>query len=107
MKLDLVWIIYKSNSKCAREEVIRCTESLQKHNIKINEMISIDMGKNNEFVANAATWRETKIPYDQHRAVSKIIKEIIPANCRLAEGGGVKVSRTKAGNLTIKENKGG
>ena len=80
---------------------------IEKHNIKINEMISIDMGKNNEFVANAATWRETKIPYDQHRAVSKIIKEIIPANCRLAEGGGVKVSRTKAGNLTIKENKGG
>lgn len=80
---------------------------IQKHDIKINDMISIDMGKNNEFVANATTWRETKIPYDQHRAVTKIIKEIIPDNCRLAEGGGIKVSRTKAGNLTIKENKGG
>ncbi|MAX46362.1 MAG: hypothetical protein CMB24_06180 [Euryarchaeota archaeon] len=76
-------------------------------NIKVNEMIRIDMEKNNEFVANAHTWRETKIPYDQHRAVGKVLKELIPANCRLAEGGGIKISRTKAGHLTIKENKGG
>ena len=38
-------------------------------------MIRIDMEKNNEFVANAHTWRETKIPYDQHRAVGKVLKE--------------------------------
>ena len=68
-------------------------------------MIRIDMEKNNEFVANAHTWRETKIPYDQHRAVGKVLKELIPANCRLAEGGGIKIARTKAGHLTIKENK--
>ncbi len=43
MRLDLVWIIYKSNSKCAREEVIRCTESLQKHNIKVR---NAEIGKN-------------------------------------------------------------
>jgi len=76
-------------------------------NIKVNDMIRIDMEKNNEFVANAHTWRETKIPYDQHRAVGKVLKELIPSNCRLAEGGGIKISRTKAGHLTIKENKGG
>ncbi|BAQ88077.1 Phage-related protein, predicted endonuclease (COG5377) [uncultured Mediterranean phage uvMED] len=77
------------------------------NNIKVNDMIRIDMDTNNEFVANAHTWRETKIPYDQHRAVGKVLKELIPANCRLAEGGGIKISRTKAGHLTIKENKGG
>ena len=76
-------------------------------NIKVNDMIRIDMEKNNEFVTNAHTWRETKIPYDQHRAVGKVLKELIPANCRLAEGGGIKISRTKAGHLTINENKGG
>ena len=77
------------------------------NDIKVNDMIRIDMEKNNEFVANALTWRETKIPYDQHRAVGKVLKELIPSNCRLAEGGGIKISRTKAGHLTIKENKGG
>ena len=77
------------------------------NDIKVNDMIRIDMEKNNEFVANAHTWRSTKIQYDQHRAVGKVLKELIPANCRLAEGGGIKISRTKAGHLTIKENKGG
>tara|TARA_B100000941_G_scaffold39567_1_gene23693 strand:+ start:624 stop:1436 length:813 start_codon:yes stop_codon:yes gene_type:complete len=77
------------------------------NNIKVNDMIRIDMEKNNEFVANAHTWRSTKVQYDQHRAVGKVLKELIPANCRLAEGGGIKISRTKAGHLTIKENKGG
>ncbi len=35
MKLDLVWIIYKSNSKSAKEEVLKCTESLNKYNIEV------------------------------------------------------------------------
>ena len=104
---DTFWKQHILNDK--EPENIKAEKIVQNYtdNIKVNEMIRIDMEKNNEFVANAHTWRETKIPYDQHRAVGKVLKELIPSNCRLAEGGGIKISRTKAGHLTIKENKGG
>ena len=104
---DTFWKQYILTDK--EPENIKAEKIIQDYtdNIKVNDMIRIDMEKNNEFVANALTWRETKIPYDQHRAVGKVLKELIPSNCRLAEGGGIKISRTKAGHLTIKENKGG
>ena len=35
MKLELIWIIYKSNSKAAKEEEKRCTESLEQLGIKV------------------------------------------------------------------------
>ena len=41
MKLDLVWIIYKSNSQSAKEEAILCSENLNSLGV---EVISSESG---------------------------------------------------------------
>ena len=45
MKIDLVWIIYKSNSQSAKEEVKKCMESLKEHKI---EVITAEIGKDKD-----------------------------------------------------------
>ena len=45
MKLNSVWIIYKSNSKSAKEEVLACQNSLKAKGIKVITA-SIGMGLN-------------------------------------------------------------
>ena len=73
--------------------------------IKINDMISLnfDENKDNQFLSNATRWVETKQIANENTALGKVLKAKIPDNCRKAVGGGVVISRTKAGYLTIKE----
>lgn len=73
--------------------------------ILINDMITInfDENKDNQFLSNATRWVETKQIANENTALGKVLKAKIPDNCRKAVGGGVVISRTKAGYLTIKE----
>jgi len=74
--------------------------------IKINDMRSIDFDEtgNNEFLSNASKWIETKIVADENKALGVILKGSVPDDCRKATGGGVIITRNKAGNLILKQN---
>ena len=69
--------------------------------IKINDMRSIDFDEtgNNEFLSNASKWIETKVVADENKALGVILKGSVPDDCRKATGGGVIITRNKAGNL--------
>ena len=74
--------------------------------IKINDMRSIDFDEtgNNEFLSNANKWVETKLVADENKALGVILKGSVPDDCRKATGGGVIITRNKAGNLILKQN---
>tara|TARA_R110002050_G_scaffold13271_7_gene42234 strand:+ start:1680 stop:2468 length:789 start_codon:yes stop_codon:yes gene_type:complete len=90
-------------------EKLESNKLIQKtHDILVNDMRSIDFEAegHNEFLANVPMWHETKISHDQHKSVGKLLKSFVPDDCRLAIGAGVKIQRSKAGHLSIKEAKG-
>ena len=74
--------------------------------IRINDMNTIDFDEtgNNEFLSNASKWIETKIVADENKALGVILKGSVPDDCRKATGGGVIITRNKAGNLILKQN---
>ena len=77
--------------------------------IKINDMIAInfDDNRDNEFISLAKQWHDTREPAKQHKAIGTILKDKVPANCRRATGSGILIARSKAGILSIKEDKKG
>jgi hypothetical protein len=64
-----------------------------------------DMGTSNAWVSNAATWALNKSAAKDFDAASKELKALVPADAIKCFGGGITVSRSKAGSLSIKEGK--
>lgn len=64
---------------------------------------TIDMDGNNAFSVEAAIWLGSRDYAKKFEVAAKELKAMVPADCREAWGYGVKISRSKAGALTIKE----
>jgi predicted phage-related endonuclease len=62
-----------------------------------------EMTGNNQWGSEAVTWLTTKQAAKDFAAAEKVIKKIVPADAIICTGHGIKVSRNKAGSLSIKE----
>jgi hypothetical protein len=62
-----------------------------------------DMSSNNSWCSYAGLWLNNKVAAKEFEFAAKSIKEAVPADGIKATGGGIIVSRNKAGSLSIKE----
>jgi hypothetical protein len=63
----------------------------------------VKMQGNNEWAANAADWRENREQARKFTGAEKALKAMVPDDAACAIGHGVKVSRDRAGRLSVKE----
>lgn len=63
----------------------------------------VDMAGNNEWGDRAATWLETRKPAKKFEAAVKDLKALVEPDVKRAFGGGVEITRSKSGALSIKE----
>jgi hypothetical protein len=66
-------------------------------------IIEYDFSTNNEWCNEAGIWLENKEASKKFTDAAVNIKKHMPADGIIATGGGITVSRNKAGSLTIKE----
>ena len=64
---------------------------------------SYDMSTSNAWVANAATWLGTIQAKKDCDAAAKKLKALVPADAKWCFGGGVSISRSKSGALSIRD----
>ncbi len=62
-----------------------------------------EMQGNNEWASNAVTWIKTRQDAKDFAACEKALKAIVPADAVQCFGYGIKISRNKAGSLSIRE----
>ena len=62
----------------------------------------VDMTGNNQWGTNAAQWMECRAAHLGYEEAAKTIKGLVPADAKEAFGHSIKVSRSKAGSLTIR-----
>ena len=67
------------------------------------EMRVVDMEGNNQWAACAGVWLETQAAAKSFNAASKDLKSLVEPDVCLAEGHKIKITRNKAGSLSIKE----
>jgi putative phage-type endonuclease len=70
--------------------------------IAFDAMREADMTGDNEFAASAADWLANKTAAKTFEDATKALKAKVDDDVKLAFGHGVKVSRSKAGSLTIR-----
>lgn len=70
-----------------------------------DKMRTVSMEGNNAWAAGAADWIANRTAAKTFEGASKDLKTMIEADVKEASGHGIKISRSKAGSLTIKENK--
>ena len=85
------------------QSILKALDAIKGLAAKKEISLNFDENKDNQFLSNATRWVETKQIANENTALGKVLKAKIPDNCRKAVGGGVVISRTKAGYLTIKE----
>lgn len=73
--------------------------------IALDDMREVDLAGNNAWAAGAADWLENRDGAKVFKAAEKTLKELVEPDVKLATGHGIKVLRSKAGALTIREMK--
>ncbi len=63
----------------------------------------VDMTGNNEWGSHAAAWLSTADAAATCKSAEKQIKSLMPADAKLATGHGVKITRNRAGSLSLRE----
>ena len=71
--------------------------------IALDDMCEVSMEGNNRWAALADDWLACREPAKRFDAANKGLKALIEPDVKLATGHGVKVSRSKAGALTVRE----
>ncbi|HUT49972.1 MAG TPA: YqaJ viral recombinase family protein [Alphaproteobacteria bacterium] len=71
--------------------------------IALDDMREVSMEGNNEWGALADDWLTCREPAKHFDAANKGLKELVEPDVKLAVGYGVKVARSKAGALTVRE----
>lgn len=61
-----------------------------------------DMSRNNMWASQAAEWLGNKDAADAAKAAEKILKEIVPADAKKCTGHGVRITRDRAGRLSLR-----
>jgi predicted phage-related endonuclease len=62
-----------------------------------------DFSGNNQWADQAWTWLQTHGSFERCRDAEKVIKSLVPADARKAFGHGVRVTRDRAGRLSLRE----
>jgi len=71
--------------------------------ISLDDMREVSMEGNNEWGALADDWLTCREPAKRFDAANKGLKHLVEPDVKLAVGYGVKVARSKAGALTVRE----
>lgn len=86
-----------------RDEAPPSMEAAPAVQINFDEMREVDLSASNAWVAWAADWVKHQKAAKVFNTAAKELKELVEPDVKKAFGGGVTVSRSKAGALTIKE----
>lgn len=62
-----------------------------------------DMTPSNSWAISAADWLLTKEPAERCASASKILKAMVPADAKKCMGHGVRITRDRAGRLSLRE----
>ena len=62
----------------------------------------IDMTGNNQWATSAAIWLANKRQYDECRDARDILKSLVPGEAKRCSGYGVKITRDRAGRLSLR-----
>lgn len=73
--------------------------------IAFDEMREVDMTGNNAWAVDAEVWLGSKAAAKDFADCTKDLKEKVEPDVKLAFGHGIKISRSKAGALTVREMK--
>lgn len=71
--------------------------------IEFDKMGEIDLSSSNAWCEFAGDWLKNKAAAKKFDIAVEELKELVPADAKLAKGAGITISRSKAGALTIKE----
>jgi hypothetical protein len=61
------------------------------------------MDGSNEWANAAATWLMTKVAARDHIEAEKILKELVPPDAKACSGYSVRITRDRAGRLSLRE----
>lgn len=70
-----------------------------------DEMREVDMTGNNEWASHATDWLKNKLAAKKFTDAASDLKALVAHDVKLAYGHGAKISRSKNGALTIREDK--
>lgn len=111
----IVTIIERDDDYCA--ELLRrakqfwaCVESLTPPFVlppvdapKLPATVEYDFSTNNEWCSEAFTWRENWQAGKRASDAEKALKKLVPEDAAKCFGGGVQITRSKAGSLSLRE----
>lgn len=63
----------------------------------------VDMSTDNQWAYHAADWLMTREDYELHRRSETTLKSIVPQEAKKAFGAGVRITRDRAGRLSLRE----
>lgn len=63
----------------------------------------VDMSTDNQWAFHAADWLTTREDYDLHQRSEKTLKSIMPQEAKKAFGAGIRITRDRAGRLSLRE----
>jgi len=66
-----------------------------------------DMRTDNRWMSEAGEWRETREAAQRNDDAAKILKSMVPEDAKKCVGGGVQITRDRAGRLSLREAKDG
>lgn len=78
-------------------------ESIEVQPVAFDAMRKVSMAGNNTWANYATEWIGNRIQAKNFKEAEKELKALVEADVKEAEGYGIKITRAKNGNLTIKE----
>ena len=84
------------------DDIEPANQKAQKVSVSFETMRTVDMAGNNLWASSASDWLANKDAAKKFEEASKAIKEMIEPDVGTASGYGIKVTRNKAGALSIK-----
>ena len=73
--------------------------------VPIDKMREVDMSGDETWIKNAAIWQQCYGAAKSAKDAEKILKDKVEDDVRKASGGGVRITRDKAGRLSLREDK--
>jgi predicted phage-related endonuclease len=73
--------------------------------VSLDDMREVSMDGNNAWSSFAADWLENKLPAKTFETAAKELKTLVEADVKRAYGAGIEIKRSKAGALSIREEK--
>jgi hypothetical protein len=68
---------------------------------RLEAVRAVDMSGSNSWAELAATFRRTRLAYQEHESAKADLKKLVPEDAREATGHGLKAKRSKSGAISL------